>query len=38
MIKYLIGRELFQFNASIGGDDDEAEDIVREKEVEVTYY
>lgn len=30
----LTGRELFQFNASIGGDDDEAEDIVREKEVE----
>lgn len=30
----LTGRELFQFNADIGGDDDEAEDIVREKQVE----
>jgi len=28
----LTGRELFQFNADIGGDDDEAEDIVIERE------
>lgn len=27
----LTGRELFQYNADIGGDDEEAEDIVREK-------
>jgi len=30
----LTGRELFQFNAEMGGDDDEAEDIVIEREVE----
>ena len=34
---HFLGRELFQFNADIGGDDDEAEDIVREKQVEVQY-
>lgn len=30
----LTGRELFSFNADMGGDDDEAEDIIREKEEE----
>merc|ERR1712147_137381 len=33
-VKGLTGRELFAFEANIGGDDDEAEDIVIEKEHE----
>lgn len=33
MIISIIGRELFTFNANMGGDDEEAEDIEIEKEV-----